>query len=338
MIIHNRYNKIKLVLCRGGKIEKGAIIIYGYGTTQWILFFFLYCFIGWVWESCYVTMIKGIKTKKFRFINRGFLNGPFLPIYGCAAMVILFAAIPVKGQYGKVFLFGMIAATLMELITGSAMERLFHVKYWDYSNLPLNYKGYICIFPSLFWGICSLLLVEVLHVPVAHMVRGLNRNFSEILAFVLVAVFVCDVTVSFNEAMDMRDLLEALSEQNEAIRKLERRLDAYIAFRPLKEKMDLSRVSKGTKLRLQEKAENFKLASYEYLNRIKERLQLPDMEDLKDKEALQELLEGQIRSVFSRNNKQFAKAARHLKRNPGAISKKYADALQEIKNLFEKED
>ena len=73
--------------------------------------------------------MKFIKTKKFELVNRGFLNGPFLPIYGSAAMVILLATIPVKDNLVLVFIFGMLGATLMELVTGTVMERLFHVMY-----------------------------------------------------------------------------------------------------------------------------------------------------------------------------------------------------------------
>ena len=77
-----------------------------YSISQWILFFIWYCFVGWIWESCYVSMVQGIKTKQWRWINRGFLNGPFLPIYGSAAVVILIATIPVKEQLWLVYVFG----------------------------------------------------------------------------------------------------------------------------------------------------------------------------------------------------------------------------------------
>ncbi len=95
--------------------------MYTYSTMQWILFFYIYCFIGWIWETSYVS----IRTK--HFTNRGFMHGPFLPIYGTGAIVILLATIPVKSIIPLVFLFGMIAATLLEFFTGAAMLKLFHV-------------------------------------------------------------------------------------------------------------------------------------------------------------------------------------------------------------------
>ena len=83
-----------------------------YYLSQWIIFFFIYSFIGWIWESCYVSV------KKHRWINRGFMHGPMLPLYGSGAVVILIAAIPVRENIWLVFLMGMTAATVLEYFTG----------------------------------------------------------------------------------------------------------------------------------------------------------------------------------------------------------------------------
>lgn len=95
--------------------------MYVYSLGQWLLFFFLYCFLGWVWESCYVS------AKRRQWVNRGFLHGPMLPIYGTGAVIILLATIPVRDSLWLVFLLGMLAATALEYVTGAAMEALFKV-------------------------------------------------------------------------------------------------------------------------------------------------------------------------------------------------------------------
>lgn len=307
--------------------------MYTYNMDQWILFFFIYCFLGWIWECCYVAAVKYIKTKKFELVNRGFLNGPFLPIYGSAAMIILLSTIPVKEHLFLVFIFGMIAATLMELVTGAAMERLFRVKYWDYSELPLNYKGYICVIPSVFWGICAVLLIHFLHVPIESLVLRLSEKTCEIAAFALVAIFACDFAVSFQEAMDIRELLEELSAHNERLQKLERRLDAVVAFTPTYEKGDLKRLGGSAKERFLANVENLRAARLNYLKQLREKIQLPEFTD---REQLQELLDQQLRGISMRTNKRFLKAGKHLRRNPGAISRKYEDALKQIKDLLDK--
>ena len=117
-----------------------------YTTGQWVLLFFFYCFCGWVWESCYVSICQR------RWVNRGFLNGPLLPIYGCGAILILFVTLPVEDNLYLVWLLGMLAATALEYVTGAAMEALFKVRYWDYSQHRFQLNGYICLSSSLAWG------------------------------------------------------------------------------------------------------------------------------------------------------------------------------------------
>ena len=99
-----------------------------YTVHQWVLLFYLYCFMGWIWESCYVSL------KNHKWVNRGFLKGPLLPIYGSGAIVVLISTLVVQKNLVLVFIIGMIAATILEYITGALMEKLFHVRYWDYTT------------------------------------------------------------------------------------------------------------------------------------------------------------------------------------------------------------
>ena len=97
-----------------------------YTTGQWVLLFFFYCFCGWIWESCYVSL------KQRRWVDRGFLQGPILPIYGSGAILILFTTLPVAQSLPLIWLLGMLSATALEYATGAVMERLFKVRYWVY--------------------------------------------------------------------------------------------------------------------------------------------------------------------------------------------------------------
>lgn len=208
--------------------------MYSYTLTQWVLFFFWYCFLGWIWECFFVSFTTACRTKKWKFINRGFLHGPAIPIYGFTAVFILLATIRVREHTIAIYIFGALAATMMELVTGTVMEKLFHVKYWDYSNLPLNYKGHICFFVSLFWGFFSVLLVQVIHVPAERVLLQAPYLACEIAAFALMAVFAYDTAESFNEAMDLKELLETLSDAREQrVHRLGNRLDAVVAFTPV---------------------------------------------------------------------------------------------------------
>lgn len=211
----------------------GEAITYSYSLTQWILFFFWYCFLGWIWECLFVSVKRAWKNKKWEFVNRGFLNGPLIPIYGFAAITILLATIQVRENTIAIYVLGALTATLFEMVTGTVMERLFKVKYWDYSDMPLNYHGHICLFVSLFWGAFSVLLVRIIHVPVENLLMQVPSFLCEAFAFVFMAIFAYDTTVSFNEAMDLREVLESLSENNETVKRLERRFDAIVAFTPV---------------------------------------------------------------------------------------------------------
>lgn len=309
-----------------------------YTVTQWILFFFWYCFLGWIWE-CFFVSVKGAwKQKRWKFVNRGFLHGPLIPIYGFAAVSILLVTIPVREHTALVYVMGALTATVFELVTGTAMERLFRVKYWDYSDLPLNYHGHICLFVSMFWGVFAVLLVQVIHVPVERILVKIPRILCEIVAFLMMAVTAYDTAVSFNEAMDLQDLLESLGESNQVIQKLERRMDAVVAFTAIPDREDLGKIKRNAKEAVLSNVEGLRKRNVDRLNRLKDRLQLPEFAEGYEREELLELIEQQLRKIFSRGNKQYLHALSQLRRNPGMISRKHSETLETLKRLLKKRD
>lgn len=195
-----------------------------YSCGQWVLLFFFYCFCGWVWESCYVS------AKQRQWVNRGFLQGPLLPIYGSGAILILFATLPVAENLFLIWLLGMLAATALEYLTGAVMARLFKVRYWDYSSQKFNLKGHICLTSSIAWGFFSILLVRILHPPAGRLLARLPAAAAEPLALVLTALFTVDVVRSVQAALDLRDVLARLTEENEDLRRLARRAEVAAAF------------------------------------------------------------------------------------------------------------
>ena len=195
-----------------------------YTTGQWVLLFFFYCFCGWVWESCYVSLCQR------HWVNRGFLQGPVLPIYGSGAIIILFVTLPVEQHLWLVWLLGMLAATALEYVVGAAMEKLFKVRYWDYSKHKFNLNGHICLTSSIAWGFFSILLVRFLHPPVGRLLVRVPDWFVDPLALVLTAVFTVDVVRSVQAALDLREVLTKLTEENEDLRRLARRAEVAAAF------------------------------------------------------------------------------------------------------------
>lgn len=125
--------------------------------VQWVLYFFLYAFAGWVWESAYVSVLSQ------HWVNRGFLQGPFIPIYGFGALLILLMTYSVRHHAVAVFFVGMIGATILEYITGVVLNRWFHIRLWDYSLAVWNFQGYISVISSVFWGVLAVVLVTWIH-------------------------------------------------------------------------------------------------------------------------------------------------------------------------------
>ncbi len=182
-----------------------------YTIQIWILLFFIYSFLGWVWETCFVS----IKNRKLE--NRGFLYGPMLPIYGFGAVVVLISTLPVKDNLFLVFILGAFGATVLEFFTGYLMETLFKTRYWDYTNNKFNYKGYICLLCTIAWGFFSIIMIEYIHVPVEEFIFGLSSSMVELIVLVLVVIFTVDVTKSVQNALDLRELLETMANNNEKV-------------------------------------------------------------------------------------------------------------------------
>ena len=123
----------------------------------YVLLFFTYAIIGWVME----VTVKYIQYK--RFINRGFLIGPYLPIYGAGGILITLFLKRYLNDPIALFVFGMIICTILEYITSFVMEKLFHARWWDYSNKKFNINGRVCLGTMIPFGLLGLLIMYVLN-------------------------------------------------------------------------------------------------------------------------------------------------------------------------------
>lgn len=179
--------------------------MYEYGWYQWLAFFYIYCFFGWIFESTYVSVKKG------HFVNRGFLRLPMLPIYGTGAVMMLWVSLPVRDSLLLVYTSGAIAATILEYVTGWGMERLFKVKYWDYSNQRFQLNGYICLSSTIAWGFLTVLLTEILHPPIARYVLGIPLGVLLVCVGGITVLFVLDAVQSVKEALDLAKVLDAMT-------------------------------------------------------------------------------------------------------------------------------
>lgn len=186
--------------------------MHAYAWYQWLTFFYLYCFFGWIFESAYVSILKR------RFVNRGFLRIPMLPLYGSGAVMMLVVSEPFQDSLFLTWFSGVIGATILEYVTGWAMEQLFKVRYWDYSNQKFNLHGYICLSSSIAWGFLTIFMTHVIHKPIERAVLSLPVMWDILFVVAVTVVFSADAVVCTREAL-------AFGRSLEAVRKLRQDLD-----------------------------------------------------------------------------------------------------------------
>jgi len=189
-------------------------MILGMSYYNICLYFLVYSFGGWVLEVAYHAVVTG------KVINRGFLNGPVCPVYGFGALGI-FALMHVMQPENTiemnsllVFVIGTVIATIVELTAGWLLETLFHARWWDYSNKPFNFHGYICLEFSLLWGVAILIVVKVIH-PLVRNASGslIPVNYAWWIMLVLYIMYLADLIVSvltvigFNKRLKELDLI-----------------------------------------------------------------------------------------------------------------------------------
>ena len=188
--------------------------MYTYNLFQWILLFFIYCFLGWCVESTIVS------TREKRFINRGFLKGPFLPIYGTGTILILFVSLPLINHPILVYIAGLISTTILEYFTGWLMETIFKIKYWDYTDDKFNYKGRICLVSSLFWGVLTLFVVYIIHAPISNLISNLGNTTIIVLSIIASIIFIFDFVYSTYNVLDLNRILKFMTKIREEMETL----------------------------------------------------------------------------------------------------------------------
>ncbi len=166
--------------------------------------FILYGVFGWIYECCLVSI-----QKKY-LVNRGFLNGPIIPIYGCGALLVYLIFWDIRNQIVLVFLGGMCLATVLEYITSLIMELFFHTRWWDYSKFPFHIKGRVCLYVSLFWGILTILMLYLFQPGVDYLIHKIPRNIGEIGGYVIIPVFFADIITTVITSIKFNQILAKL--------------------------------------------------------------------------------------------------------------------------------
>lgn len=156
------------------------------------LLFFIYSVAGWVIECLFC------KIYYHKLVDRGFLLGPYCPIYGVSALCMIKALERWQNDWLVLFVMAVLIASIVEYITSYIMELIFHTRWWDYSNNSFNVNGRICLLNSLLFGILGIILLKMVNPFVNHWLLGIPTNILNIISIILLIVFIIDFIISFN--------------------------------------------------------------------------------------------------------------------------------------------
>ena len=160
-------------------------------VEKYYLWFIAYSILGWVYES----IICSIDEKKF--INRGFLNGPYCPIYGAGAILDVLILGKISNPV-LLFFLGMIVTCSLEYVTSYLMEKLFNARWWDYSERKFNINGRVCLLGAVVFGTFSVLLIKLIHPFLIHITEMLSPVWLHLLAGGSFIIFVTDIIVTLS--------------------------------------------------------------------------------------------------------------------------------------------
>ena len=263
------------------------------------LWLMIYSFFGWVYESILCSITSG------SLVNRGFLNGPVCPVYGFGALVVILAFWWEPDiRVWNLFFSSMVLTCTLEYLTSWAMEKLFHARWWDYSQYRFNINGRVCLLGAVAFGAFSVLLIKVVHPRVSAFVDGFSPA----------AITAASAALFLTGAADCMVTVRHILALNGRLAEIPAAIDAYRA--------QSRQRAEALGQRLQARLEESVAASG--LEELRERLEERFEESVHNSRRVQALLE--LRSFQDR---------RLLRAFPHLSSTRYGDALKKLRERIE---
>lgn len=243
--------------------------------VAWI--FFIYAFFGWCTEVAYAALETGT------FVNRGFLNGPVCPIYGCGVLLVVVSLTPLKENLLILFFGSVALTTLIEFVTGFLLEKIFHNQWWDYSNEHFNLCGYICLKFSILWGLACTFVMDVVHPLIYKTVKGFPQTLGWFLLVILMAAFACDFGITVSMILKFNKRLKLMEEIAEKLKLVSDEIGENI-YENVTEALE-------RKSEVSEKHQELKAEAMERRQELKAEIQKKREESLRLRKKYQVLLE-----------------------------------------------
>ena len=282
-----------------------------------ILYFFVYGFLGWCTEVAFAAC------KERKFVNRGFLNGPICPIYGIGVGIVVQFLTPYKENLVLLYIASVVMVTALEWVTGFILEKIFHNKWWDYSKMPLNLNGYVCLLFSLIWGVACVLIVDFIHPLIHKVLSWIPFPVGMTLIVVLSIVMFVDLYVTASTLLKMNKHLEKMKEIAADLHRISDELGESI----YQEVVEVLERKDGWKLKVQEASGDFKDKIQGASGGVKDKIQgVSDeaMEKIADLKKKYKEIGGKGTQI----------SRRLLKAFPRIESERYREAIEDLKKFL----
>ena len=188
-----------------------TILLNEFSLYQILAYFLIYSCLGWCVEVIYAAVTTG------ELVNRGFLNGPVCPIYGFGMILVLFALTPLEHSVLLLYIGGVLLPSALELAGGWLLYKVYHTRWWDYSDYPFNIGGYICLEFCLLWGVGTLVMMKAVHPAIASLFALIPPAVGLILMLLLYLVYAADLVVTLVTAKGLVQDLETLEKVGDSI-------------------------------------------------------------------------------------------------------------------------
>lgn len=192
------------------------------------LLFFIYSVLGWIFEVLYIFITKG------QLSNRGFLIGPYCPIYGFGSIIGILYISQYRDNIFTVFILGIMISCILEYITSYLMEKVFNARWWDYSKKKFNVNGRICLNNAIAFAFLAIILVYIINPFISYIIGLIPSKLALVLSFVFLLIFIADSIVSFKITKRLKDTFKSLESTRDNTKEIKEKV-----FKILKENNNL---------------------------------------------------------------------------------------------------
>ena len=291
-----------------------------------LLYFFVYGFLGWCTEVGFAAF------KTHHFVNRGFLNGPICPIYGVGVTAVITVLTPYKSDIIVLYILSVVLVTVLEGVTGWAMDKIFHNKWWDYSDMPLNIGGYVCLLFSIVWGFACLFIIYFIQ-PLVHDVLAFIPTIVGIILIIILGItLIADLYVTASTIFKFNRRLAAMEKIAAEMHEISEQIGQEIFEKTIRardrqeaSKEKLATATDEFKGKMQDTASGLKEKTQGTAFELKERA----LDARERSQEISEELRSRIASLHTRYHESTDK--------PGRISRRLMNAFPKMESRQHKE-